>query len=163
MVSMSGAPRFERLVNEMFDNNEETIRYVQAVLGHCLSGSVKEHKFFIFYDESGKDDVCGLLEAFAKVVGDTESGYALVLRDPDDLNDDNEMLHGKRAIILPYPENPSAWFNKPIVRKIIMGAGGYTAKLLFYTNKKPERPDNNLADRAVVIPYKSENITIGGE
>jgi putative DNA primase/helicase len=65
------ASRFMQFLNETFAGCETTIKYVQVVLGYCLTGDVSEQKLFICYG-SGQNGKTTLLNAKRDVMG----GYA---------------------------------------------------------------------------------------
>ncbi len=45
--------KFLRYMNDIFEGDEVVIAFMQRVLGYCLTGETKEHKFFVLQGESG--------------------------------------------------------------------------------------------------------------
>jgi putative DNA primase/helicase len=62
-------PRFEQFLEEIFDGDQERIRYIQKATGYTLTGSVEEHCLFACFG-SGRNGKSTLLEVLLYVVGD---------------------------------------------------------------------------------------------
>ncbi len=62
-------PRFQRFLEEIFDNDEERIHYIQKAVGYTLTGSVEEHCLFACYG-SGRNGKSTLLEVLMYIMGD---------------------------------------------------------------------------------------------
>lgn len=62
-------PRFEQFLEEVFDGDQERIRYIQKAVGYTLTGSVEEHCLFACYG-SGRNGKSTLLEVLLYIMGD---------------------------------------------------------------------------------------------
>lgn len=62
-------PRFEQFLEEIFDGDQERIRYIQKAVGYTLTGSVEEHCLFACYG-SGRNGKSTLLEVLLHIMGD---------------------------------------------------------------------------------------------
>jgi putative DNA primase/helicase len=65
-------PRFEQFLVEIFQGNQELIRFVRQYLGYCLTGSTQEQCFTIFYGcgANGKSTLCKTIQ---RIMGDYAS------------------------------------------------------------------------------------------
>lgn len=62
-------PRFEQFLEEIFDGDQERIRYIQKAVGYTLTGCVEEHCLFACYG-SGRNGKSTLLEVLLYIIGD---------------------------------------------------------------------------------------------
>jgi putative DNA primase/helicase len=62
------APRWERFIQEIFDGDQETIRFVHKALGLSLTGLTKEQVFFLCYG-NGSNGKSTLLQTVLNVIG----------------------------------------------------------------------------------------------
>lgn len=62
-------PRFEQFLDEIFDGDQDRIRYIQTVVGYTLTGSVEEHCLFACFG-SGRNGKSTLLEVLMYIMGD---------------------------------------------------------------------------------------------
>ena len=62
-------PRWEQFMEEVFEGNKELIRWVQKLLGYCITGSVAEHIIPLFHGltRNGKGTTC---RAMHHILGD---------------------------------------------------------------------------------------------
>jgi putative DNA primase/helicase len=67
--SQEECPRFMRFLNEIFDGNEELIRYLQKVFGYCLTGETREQQLWFFYG-TGSNGKSVLLSTISGILGD---------------------------------------------------------------------------------------------
>ncbi|RZB36320.1 MAG: hypothetical protein SRB2_02145 [Desulfobacteraceae bacterium Eth-SRB2] len=57
-------PKFRQTLNDMFEGDQDQIKFLQRVLGYSLLGENKERTLFIFYEPSGgnaKDLIANLV------------------------------------------------------------------------------------------------------
>jgi len=74
------APRWERFVAEIMDNNAEMIAYLQCLAGYSLSGERGEHllPFFLGSGANGKSTFCGAIqEVFGEYGGTAPPGLLI--------------------------------------------------------------------------------------
>jgi putative DNA primase/helicase len=62
-------PRFEQFLEEIFDGDQERIRYIQKAIGYTLTGSVEEQCLFACFG-SGRNGKSTLLEVLLYIMGD---------------------------------------------------------------------------------------------
>ncbi len=67
--SASGGERFKRFVDEITLGDKELARYLQVMLGACLSGAVEEH-WLAFWYGNGRNGKNTLIDVVAAVLGD---------------------------------------------------------------------------------------------
>ncbi len=95
------APTWSRFVSEIFEGDEEVVRYVQKALGMCLSGDISEQAFFICYG-AGANGKSTLLNTVRKVLGDYAATTSFNTFDADNRNEygnDMAALKGRRFVI----------------------------------------------------------------
>ena len=68
-VSTKKPKRWIKFLNEIFEENQELIKYVQKMLGYALTGSTKEQVMFILLGD-GNNGKSLLLEVFERIIGD---------------------------------------------------------------------------------------------
>lgn len=98
--SQATCPTWERFISEVFQGNQELIRYVQRTLGYALSGDTSEHSFWIAYG-SGANGKSTLLNTIQAVMGDYAATTAFTTFDADNRNqygNDIAALMGRRFV-----------------------------------------------------------------
>ena len=172
------ASRFTRFMEEVFikeskQTDYDLINYIQRCLGYCLTGSVKEQCFFIFYGRgaNGKGTLMNLMQ---HIMGD----YAGEVR-PEILmkhkrqasapSEDEANLHGLRLAKASETDSGRA-FSEALVKRITGGdrikarrLHGHlfefypTHKLFLLTNHKPEiqGTDHAIWRRVHMIPFNA--------
>lgn len=68
------APTWEKFLLDIFDGNQETVSYLQKVLGYAITGKVVEHIFVVFYGPEGRNGKSTLLGTLTHVLGPDLSG-----------------------------------------------------------------------------------------
>lgn len=94
-------PLWDRFISDVFEGNEEIIRYVQCALGMCLSGDISEQAFFICHGQ-GANGKSTLLNTVRKVLGDYAATTSFSTFDADSRNEygnDMAAIKGKRFIV----------------------------------------------------------------
>lgn len=63
------APRFEKFLEEIFDGNQEVIKFIQRLFGYAMTGLNVEHVLPIFYGPEGRNGKGVLLKIICHVLG----------------------------------------------------------------------------------------------
>jgi putative DNA primase/helicase len=64
------APRFEKFMLEIFNQDQNMVDFMQRLLGYGISGSTEEHVLPILYGPDGRNGKSTLLETLGSVLGD---------------------------------------------------------------------------------------------
>jgi P4 family phage/plasmid primase-like protien len=151
-------PVWERTLSEIFEGNEEIIRYTQRALGYSLTGHTKEHAWFLFLDgtsaSKGRNGKGTIINTFLKIIGtygETLNPAALTLRnEASELTPGIAMLPGKRFVNSTETERNqrfgAALFKRLTGGDPVQAAQKYREPLTFLpqckiflqTNQKPE-------------------------
>ena len=88
-------PRWERFVSEVWPNLPSIQRYIQRLVGYCLTGSTQEHAFFLLHGDgrNGKSVFLNLMRALAGEYGDTTDFRTFDAKTPEA----HQFLAGIRA------------------------------------------------------------------
>lgn len=175
-VPNAKAPLFYKFINRIFDEDEETIAFVQRAFGYSLTGEMGERSLFVCWGESGTNGKSTLLNVIERVLG---GDYCMKLRtetimetkrSSSGANNDIAALKGKRFT---WCSEPSQFdkLNQNLVKELT-GAESLTARFLheeFFTftpqfkvwlatNAKPEIKDGDKAiwNRIKLIPFVVE-------
>ena len=94
-------PLWEKFVSEIFDGDNDLIRYVQRIVGYSLTGDMREQAFFIFHGRgaNGKSTFLGVMR---QLLGDYAGTVPFESFDADNRNaigNDIAALRGKRFVI----------------------------------------------------------------
>jgi putative DNA primase/helicase len=65
------APRWEKFLLEIFDNDAEMVSFIQRLLGYGITGLTEEHILPILYGPDGRNGKSTLLETLGSVLGDS--------------------------------------------------------------------------------------------
>jgi putative DNA primase/helicase len=73
-------PQFIHFLNQVFENNEELIRFVQKAIGYSLTGSTQEQCFFIMIGDgaNGKSTFINLINGLWGSYGTTAASQTLI-------------------------------------------------------------------------------------
>ena len=63
------APRWERFLLEIFDDDQSMVDFIQRLLGYGITGSTEEHILPILYGPDGRNGKSTLLETLGSVLG----------------------------------------------------------------------------------------------
>lgn len=168
---------FYDFINEILQNDEEKISYLQKILGYALTGNTELEELYIFYGPSTRNGKSTLIEAIINMLGGT-NGYAITIN-PESLAAkqflDGRQASGDIARLKGYrfananeiPQNMRVNSN---LLKTLTGRDTITAreiyqtsfdfkptfKLFFNTNYLPLIGDNTLftSNRIKVITFK---------
>lgn len=162
---------WERFLTEVFDGNEDLIRYLQKAIGYSLSGDTREQCFHILHGE-GANGKSTFLEALADALGEYAGTAApetfLASNQPRNIGDDIAALKGRRMVFTSETGKGRKWDESRIkqlsggdtltCRKLHCDYFTYkpTWKIWMATNNKPrfEASDYALFRRIRLIPFE---------
>lgn len=166
------APVFERVVREVFEEDEEVIRYFYQLIGYMTLGNQKEQIFVIFFGpkaENGKSTIEGIV---SYIMG----GYATILTTTsimtkshvtENAGSSTSQLEGKRLAVVSEINDRHSLDSGAVkqmtgdlfmpVRKLYSDSEniGIEFLLLMLTNKLPKvsADDHGLWRRMRIIPF----------
>ena len=101
--------RFLKFLNEIFLNDSELIKYLQRVLGYCITGDTKAQVFFVFYGtgKNGKSTLLNILQGVLNdYVGNLDS-YAYKQEIHHFINDTKYLSRNEDALFFQQDNAPS--------------------------------------------------------
>lgn len=106
-----GTPtRFIQFINEIANNDESLVEFLQVALGSCLSGAQEVHKIFYFYGATARNGKNTLADLFAFLLGDYACYFpAEALMHGRSHDSDICSLKGKRVAISSEVPDRSRW------------------------------------------------------
>ena len=125
---------WEKTINEIMEGNEEKIRYLQKILGLCLTGITAEEELYFFYGAStrnGKSTICETVLSILNDYGATISPETLAVKankDSRTASPDIAKLAGTRLVIASEPPKKMI-FDTSLV-KTLTGRDRVTARFL---------------------------------
>jgi putative DNA primase/helicase len=126
-------PLFEAFLREVFNDDKAIIRYLQGVLGYCLTGRTNRQEFYIFYGERGRNGKGTIIRIMEYVLGSYASPIQVetVFENPFSDKSQNELftMIGKRLAIA--NEAQSSYRLKASFIKAISGKDRQKAKGLY--------------------------------
>jgi putative DNA primase/helicase len=167
------APTWERFLREIFQGDEELVRYVQRVIGYCSTGDMREQKFWVAYG-TGANGKSTFLDTISSILGPYSRTAAaktfLDNRFGEGIGEDLAYLRGARFVSASETKD-GASFNADRVKQITGGDSltvrhlyGHhftydpTFKLLFLTNHRPQLDPTDYAvwRRLRELPFKAQ-------
>jgi P4 family phage/plasmid primase-like protien len=165
----ASCPRWETFLAEIFDGDQQMIRFVQCALGYSLTGSVRDNFFFILHG-TGKNGKSKLLETAAHVLGDymiTTPADTWAEKPPGAASNDIAALPGARFVTTNETEKNHSLRaglvkqitggDKVSARKMFREFFEFTpqCKLWIATNNKPKvsGSDGAIWDRIRLLPF----------
>lgn len=134
--------RFLKFLNEIFLNDSELIKYLQRVLGYCITGDTKAQVFFVFYGtgKNGKSTLLNILQGVLNdYVGNLDS-YALAKKNEGSGKGNPTLLQNRYSrMVIVSEQNKDAELDIALI-KAISGGDKISARMLFQNNAKPFRP-----------------------
>lgn len=134
--------RFLKFLNDIFLNDSKLIKYLQRVLGYCITGETKEQVFFVFYGtgKNGKSTLLNILQGVLNdYVGNLDS-YALAKKNEGSGKGNPTLLQNRYArMVIVSEQNKNAELDIALI-KAISGGDKISARMLFQNNAKPFRP-----------------------
>lgn len=125
---------WKKTINEIMEGNEEKIRYLQKILGLCLTGVTAEEELYFFYGAStrnGKSTICETVLSILDDYGATISPETLAVKankDSRTASPDIAKLAGTRLVIASEPPKKMI-FDTSLV-KTLTGRDRVTARFL---------------------------------
>lgn len=165
-------PIFIKFLNEIFAGNEEIIAYLQRLIGYCLTGSMREKSFYIFWGPIGDNGKSVLTAVIRLLLGEYAATSSintfLYSRNEHSARDDLAALRGARVVTMSEPEETARfaigliknWTGRnPVTCRHLYGSlFTYipTGKLLVETNLKPRIYERTEAawDRVHLVPFE---------
>lgn len=164
------APEWESFLNQIFNNDQDLIHYIQKAVGYSLTGSVKEQVMFFLYGNgrNGKsvfiDTIADLLGNYAKTM---QAESIMIRQSNGSANSDIARLEGARLVISSEP-NEGVRLDEGLVKQLT-GGDRVTARFLYgkefefepefkiwlATNHKPiiRGTDDGIWRRLMLIPF----------
>jgi putative DNA primase/helicase len=165
-------PRWRLFLDEIMDGDANMIRFLQKLLGYCLTGEMREDKYFMFWGK-GCNGKSILAETDIAIMGDYASAAAeqtFLLSRNDRINADLARIYDKRLVftseisrgqklneslikrwtsqdtVTVEAKYMNPWDTKPI------------GKLIFRTNYKPRivGQDDGIWRRTKLIPFTQD-------
>lgn len=123
-------PRWERFISEIFQGDEDLIRYVQRAIGYSMTGYVEEHCMFVLYG-TGRNGKSTLLKHVSAILGDyaaTASAGLLVEKREEGIPNDVARLRGVRMVIVQESKRSNSFDEARV--KALTGGDRITARFL---------------------------------
>ncbi|XXK35836.1 phage/plasmid primase, P4 family [Rhodobacteraceae bacterium nBUS_22] len=93
-------PTFLQFLNDVFENDQDLIRFVQRAIGYSLTGSTSEQCLFIMIGDgaNGKSTFINLINKLLGLYGTTAASQTLIANGGNSIGDDLVDLIGARLI-----------------------------------------------------------------
>jgi putative DNA primase/helicase len=163
-------PRWQTFISEIMGSNEELVKFLQRVIGYCLTGETVEQCFFLLHGPGANGK-----STFLEIAHDLLGEYArktefstLLAKDHDGIRNDVATLRGARLVSSVEPERGRR-LNESLIKELT-GGDKITArflygeffefqpefKLLLAANHKPEirGVDEGIWRRVNLIPFE---------
>lgn len=158
-------------LNDIFNDDQETIDYIQKALGYSLTGSNKEQVMFILYGK-GNNGKSLFIETVAEILGDYSQNIqadSLMVKKmgSSSANNDIAALQGARMVTSSEP-NEGFRFDEGLIKQLT-GGDKVTARFLYgevfdytpkfklwvSTNHKPiiRGTDDGIWRRLILVPF----------
>ncbi|MDR7870333.1 MAG: phage/plasmid primase, P4 family [Tissierellaceae bacterium] len=125
-------PLWTEFLNQIFDNDQELIDYVQKAVGYSMSGSTKEQCVFFCYG-NGRNGKSTFLDIVSEIMGDYSTNIQpetiMVNRQTGGANSDIARLKGARFVTTVEP-NQGARLNEGLLKQLT-GGDTVTARHLY--------------------------------
>lgn len=125
-------PMWEEFLNQIFDNDQELIDYIQKAVGYSMSGSTKEQCAFFAYG-NGRNGKSTFLDIISEIMGDYATNIQpetiMVNRQTGGANSDIARLKGARFVTTVEP-NEGARINEGLLKQLT-GGDTVTARHLY--------------------------------
>lgn len=162
-------PVFEKFIHSTFAGNEEIIKFMQRLLGYCLTGETREQQFAIAFG-SGRNGKGTLLNLVLDIMGDyaqTTPTDTLYRKKNEGVSNDIARLMGARFVLASEGEEGKR-FDEALIKKMT-GQDRMAArflhqeffefmpqfKIMLMTNDKPIARGDDMAlwARIQLIPF----------
>ena len=93
-------PTFLQFLNDVFENDQDLIRFVQRAIGYSLTGSTSEQCLFIMIGDgaNGKSTFINVINKLLGLYGTTAASQTLIANGGNSIGDDLVDLIGARLI-----------------------------------------------------------------
>lgn len=164
-------PEWSEFLDQIFDNDQELIHYIQKAVGYSATGNIKEQVMFILYGNgrNGKsifiDTISDILGTYAKSM---QADSIMVRQNSSGANSDIARLESARLVTSSEP-NEGVRLDEGLVKQLT-GGDKVTARYLYgkefefkpqfklwlATNHKPiiRGTDDGIWRRLMLIPFK---------
>lgn len=169
-VKGAECPLWKQFLNDIFDNDKNLIRYIQKMVGYCLTGSTAEQCVF-FLHGAGSNGKSTFIDVIREMMGDYASNIQpetiMVKNTSSSASSDIARLKGARFVTSVEP-NEGVSLNEGLIKQLT-GDDMVTArklygnefefkpefKLLMATNHKPKirGTDTGIWRRIHLIPF----------
>jgi putative DNA primase/helicase len=135
------SPLWLSFLERIFEGNADLMRFVQKMVGYCLTGEVSEKCFFVLLGESGDNGKSVLMNVLMWLMGDYGIDMpidSLLQRKPGASSNDLVRLKGSRFISCS-EANRQYYFDEALVKRLT-GNDPITARALYkeYVTFRPE-------------------------
>src|SRR5699024_6397945 len=156
-------------LEDIFDGNQEVIRYIQKAVGYSLTGSVREQVMFVLFG-NGRNGKSLFIETLSEILGTYARNIradSLMVKHQSGVNNDIAVLDGSRFVSSSEP-NEGFRFDEGLIKQLT-GGDKVTARFLYgedfefnpqfklwiSTNHKPiiRGTDDGIWRRMVLIPF----------
>jgi len=125
-------PMWNEFLNQIFNNDQELINYIQKAVGYSMSGSTKEQCVFFAYG-NGRNGKSTFLDIVSAIMGDYSTNIQpetiMVSRQTGGANSDIARLKGARFVTTVEP-NQGARINEGLLKQLT-GGDTVTARHLY--------------------------------
>lgn len=164
-------PEWSEFLDQIFDNDQELIHYIQKAVGYSATGNIKEQVMFILYGNgrNGKsifmDTISDILGTYAKSM---QADSIMVRQNSSGANSDIARLENARLVTSSEP-NEGVRLDEGLIKQLT-GGDKVTARYLYgkefefkpqfklwlATNHKPiiRGTDDGIWRRLMLIPFK---------
>lgn len=169
------APRWEKIISEIFDGNEDLATYFQRLLGYCITGLVNEKVFPILYGRTGWNGRTLIIETVSYIMGNLAGSIPSEMllatrysKNSAGPSPDIMSLKGLRMAFASEVEEGQLFSTSRVKwltgKDELVGRNPHdkyptrfrpTHKLILMANSKPKAPPNDLAfwERVHLIPF----------
>lgn len=163
------APTWQNFLSDVFDNDQELIKYIQKAVGYSITGSTKEQVMFILFGK-GRNGKSLFVETISEIIGTYARNIradSLMVKQSGGVNNDIAALNGARFVTSSEP-NEGFRFDEGLIKQLT-GGDKITARFLYgedfefhprfkiwvSTNHKPiiRGTDDGIWRRMMLIPF----------
>lgn len=163
------SPTWIKFLEDIFDGDQELIRYIQKAVGYSITGSIKEQVMFILFG-SGRNGKSVFVETISEILGTYSKNIradSLMVKQQQGVNNDIAALDGSRFVTSSEP-NEGFRFDEGLIKQLT-GGDKITARFLYgedfdfhpkfklwvSSNHKPiiRGTDDGIWRRMVLIPF----------
>lgn len=164
-------PEWSEFLDQIFDNDQELIHYIQKAVGYSATGSIKEQVMFILYG-NGRNGKSIFIDAISDILGtyakSMQADSIMVRQNSSGANSDIARLESARLVTSSEP-NEGVRLDEGLVKQLT-GGDKVTARYLYgkefefkpqfklwlATNHKPiiRGTDDGIWRRLMLIPFK---------